>query len=384
MRRETKFSSPSGKLQRHLNRRDLAAQPAASAGCAGTDRTAALALGGAGIDHSLPGVALGTLPPDLPVAAGQHLRRRQRPVERGMPLGRHPGKPGLQIVEAGQYPLAGTVGAAAALGRPGRHHRLVGVAQRAAPPHFAIGIGGQLLGPQCAVFGRVPLGRDLRELGRQIVLAHQHRLPGADRTAAAARCPRRHRRLPCVALFTKPPDLPIAAGLHRVRGQGSILCRVPLGRQRREPCQKVILPGRKLPVGADGTAAAVDPGFYLGLPVVALLTAPPDLPVAARQHVRRRQRAVFFRIPLGRQRRIERLQVALPRPGPPARTVGAARLTAGAGIGRRLPDMALGTAPPDLLLAAIGDRLRRHGCVARLIPLLQQRFGPGLPAIRIQ
>src|SRR5699024_1727827 len=79
--------------------------------------------------------------------------------------------------------------------------------------------------------------------------------------------------------------------------------------------------------------------------------------------------------------------------GKPPSTVWAAGLTTGAGIGRRLPAVPPAAAPPNLPLAAVGDRLRCQRSVSLLLPLAQQllvtcfqaksckRFAHGIPPI---
>ena len=78
---------------------------------------------------------------------------------------------------------------------------------------------------------------------------------------------------------------------------------MPLGGQLRAQGCQVVFPFRQLTVGADRTAAAVYPCLYLRLPLMALLAAPPHLPVAAGEHLARGERSVSGRVPLGGQLR---------------------------------------------------------------------------------
>ena len=58
---------------------------------------------------------------------------------------------------------------------------------------------------------------------------------------------------------------------------------------------------------------------------------------------------------------------------PGADAHGAAASASRPGADRRAPAVALGAAPPDLGMAAMGDGLGRQGEVARRVPFVQQR-----------
>lgn len=79
----------------------LVSGPAGPAQGAAADRTAAFLLPRAGVDQSLPYMALGTLPPDSAVAADRHHFRRQAAAEDRVPLGRHGRRLGGKVIEAG-------------------------------------------------------------------------------------------------------------------------------------------------------------------------------------------------------------------------------------------------------------------------------------------
>ena len=86
--------------------------PAGPGQGAAADRTAAFLLPRAGVDQSLPYMALGTLPPDPAVAADRYHFRCQAPVEGRVPLGRHVWRLGGKVVEAGKDLPSRTVGTA--------------------------------------------------------------------------------------------------------------------------------------------------------------------------------------------------------------------------------------------------------------------------------
>ena len=106
-RRSVGITNPSGFPQGLL-----IPNPAGHAQRAAADRTAAFLLPRAGVDQSLPYMALGTLPPDPAVAADRYHFRCQAPVEGRVPLGRHVWRLGGKVVEAGKDLPPRTVGTA--------------------------------------------------------------------------------------------------------------------------------------------------------------------------------------------------------------------------------------------------------------------------------
>ena len=106
---------------------------------------------------------------------------------------------------------------------------------------------------------------------------------------------------PGVVFRAKPPDLPAAPGGDLGVEQGAVQGGMPLGRQPRKACRKVVLPRLYPPPRAVGAARTPDPGADHGFVVVASLTAPPDPLVAAVGDSLRGQGRVACRVPLGEQ-----------------------------------------------------------------------------------
>ena len=131
--------------------------PAGPVQGAAADRTAAFLLPRAGVDQSLPYMALGTLPPDPAVAADRYHFRCQAPVEGRVPLGRHVWRLGGKVVEAGKDLPPRTVGTAHPLLHPWENGGSPGVAQGASPPDLAHGPRRHLPGRQGGVFLGIPL-----------------------------------------------------------------------------------------------------------------------------------------------------------------------------------------------------------------------------------
>lgn len=151
-RRSVCITNPSGFPQRLL-----IPGPAGPVQGAAADRTAALLLPRAGVDQSLPYMALGTLPPDPAVAADRYHFRCQAPVEGRVPLGRHVWRLGGKVIEAGKDLPPRTVGTAHPLLHPWENGGSPGVAQDAPPPDLAQGAHSYLLGRQGGVFLGIPL-----------------------------------------------------------------------------------------------------------------------------------------------------------------------------------------------------------------------------------
>ncbi len=176
-----------------------------------------------------------------------------------------------------------------------------GVVFRAAPPDLAAAAGRDLGGGQGAVQGGVPLGRDGRVERRQVVEARQDFPARTVGAAAVASRAVGYRRAVAVAPVTEPPDPAVGAFCHLVRRQVPVFVRVPLGRQLRKACRKVILPRLDATPRAVGAARPPDPGTDHGLVAVAPLAAPPDPLVAAVGDGLRGQGRVARRVPLGEQ-----------------------------------------------------------------------------------
>ena len=222
-----------------------------------------------------------TLPPDFPVGAtGDHLGR-QTAVEGGVPLLCQQRLPAGQVVEARQHLFPRTIGAAAAIDRPGRHRRLIVVAFFASPPDLAVSAGRHLLRGQVPVFHRVPLGCQIGKPAGKVIFAGYHLSSGTDRAAAAAGGAGVDRRLPFVAALAPPPHLPAGPRGDAFRRERAIFGGVPLGRQKRVLMGQAVFLRLDLAVDTKRAAAARCPGPDLCLPPVALFTPPPGLLLAA-------------------------------------------------------------------------------------------------------
>ena len=263
-------------------------------------RAAALLLSGAGVDGGLPDVPLRTEPPHLLAAAGgDHLGVR-------LPL-----RVGCHWAATLGAALVKSLKPGSALRRRSRGTRCrawsgpppppIGVAFLTDPPHLPVAAGGYGVRRPGSVSIRVPLGRDAREQGLQVVLAGLDRPAGADRTARCVYRPGKDGRLPFVPAVTAPPDLPVGARRHRPGGQGGVFDGVPLPCQMGVGGRQIVVPRLNRSIGADRTAAAGRPGFDDGLPFMPLLADPPNSPVAAGRHLLRGQGSVLGGMPLFQQ-----------------------------------------------------------------------------------
>ena len=125
--------------------------------------------------------------------------------------------------------------------------------------------------------------------------------------------------------------------------------------------------------GADRAAACPlsGPGEDRGLPDVAVRASPPNLSIAAAAHVLRRQRPVAGGVPLPHQAGMRGGKIVEAGQHPAPRAVGTA-VSRRTGIDSGLVGMALGTAPPDQLVAAAVDRFG-SAAVFRHVPFSGQR-----------
>ena len=102
---------------------------------------------------------------------------------------------------------------------------------------------------------------------------------------------------------TAPPDELVAAGRHVLRRQGCVLFDVPLCREQRKLLHQAALFRRNLAPRAVGAACTLAAGVDHRLPRVTAWAGPPDLFVAAKSHIIRRQGCVLFAVPLCEQLR---------------------------------------------------------------------------------
>ena len=191
------------------------------------DGTAAALLASSGINGRLPDMAESTLPPDLSMAPHSHHFWRERAVERRVPFLCHRRVERCEVIEPRQRLAVRAVGAATAALRPVRYHSTVGVSLFAPPPDAPVGVWGDVLRRQTAVFLRVPLRRQLRKDRRKIVFTGNHFFPGANRTFCPVPYSGNGRSLPAVTFFTPPPYFPVGSRQYLLRGQRCVFFHVP-------------------------------------------------------------------------------------------------------------------------------------------------------------
>lgn len=85
---------------------------------------------------------------------------------------------------------------------------------------------------EAAVFGGVPLTRNVWIEASEVIVANLHLFIGADRTAGTVDA-RFHLRPPFVAVRTAPPDNAVRAGQHLIRGEVAVFFRMPFLRNER-------------------------------------------------------------------------------------------------------------------------------------------------------
>ena len=147
----------------------------------------------------------------------------------------------------------------------------------ALPPDLAVGPGRDHGRRQRAVEGGVPLGRDLRDPGRQVVKPGQDLRSRAVGAAAALTRPAGNPTLVLVTEGTDPPDLSVGIGGDLLGGEAAVLGGVPLGGNLREGGGQVVFAGLYLPAGTVGAlGSAQSPRGDGGLPAMSLFTQPPD------------------------------------------------------------------------------------------------------------
>ena len=215
-----------------------------------------------------------------------------------MPLARYVGIEGGEVVIPGEHFGVGAVWAAAVtLGAAG-DGGLILVAFVADPPDFFVTGGSDLLWGEAAVFGWMPFFGDGRILAGEVVDARNDLFAGADWAAAAVDtggdgC------APFVAFVADPPDFAPGAGDDIGWGEVAVFGWVPLASELGIVGGEVVDAAQECAIAADRTAGAGDAAFDLGAPLVAMGTLPPNEAMAAREHVRRGEVAVFGWVPFG-------------------------------------------------------------------------------------
>ena len=203
------------------------------------ERTIAAAAAAAG-HAGLPFMPLRTTPPDTAVAAGRYPGRCEGRIFLRVPLLRQLREKALEVVHAGQNGFTAAHRTVAPLSGPGGDGGLPLMSQLAAPPYFHTGTRSKIPGKACAVFLRVPLGRQKGMGGAQIVDILLHRAVAAHR-AARAPAAAFQLGLPFMAFGAAPPDFLLAAATHVPGTKRSVLLRMPLSQKLFPP-----LPGTPL------------------------------------------------------------------------------------------------------------------------------------------
>lgn len=191
---------------------------------------AAAALGAAG-DNCLVVVALFAAPPDLAIAGWGDVFRREGAVFCGVPLARNVRVLTGQIVVTWNNDFSCTNRAAAAIDTAG-NAGLPFMAPVALPPDFAAGAGDDIGWRESAIFGGMPLTRQIWVETGEIIVTGLHLLIGADRASSTIDAGF-HLRPPLVPLLTAPPDHAVRAGQHLIGGEAAIFCWVPLAGDQR-------------------------------------------------------------------------------------------------------------------------------------------------------
>ena len=284
-------------------------------GFSGTVGTAAAVLG-AGGHCRLPLVAQRVPPPHPPVAVRGDGVRRQAPVFLRMPLGGDGRELAFQVVFSGHHQFPRADGAARPAAGAGGNGRLPDMTFIALPPDFAPVSGQHVTGRQRAVFGRMPLLRQLRVGGGKVVHPLQQDPISTDGATAAAQRPGFDDGPPFMALFADPPRLEVAPHGDALRRHGKVFGGVPLRQQVRPLGRQIVFPRPRLLSGAVGTPAALGAGIDHRLPFVPLGAQPPDLLFAAVGYLPWRQRPVFDRVPLGQQGQLVPLRAVVVERGP--------------------------------------------------------------------
>lgn len=227
------------------------------------------------------------------------------------------------------------------------------------------------------------MGGNSRVEGGQVVEPCQHFFASANGAAAAVDAAG-DASLVVVAFLAAPPDFAPGAGNDVGWGELPVFGGVPFFCQSRIKTLQVIVTSLHLFVIADGAPCAVDTGFDLRLPLMAFITTPPHQPMAARQHLIRRERTVFFIQPFLRQIGIFRSQIIFSDDGQPSGTIWASRAGAVSGMNSCSLAVSICTTPPNMFFAAIADAVRCERQIASAVPFIKQIFSARTTAIICQ
>ena len=148
-------------------------------------------------------------------------------------------------------------------------------------------------------------------------------------------------RLEIMAFGTDPPDFAAAAGNDIFGCKGAIFGGVPFFGEDWQLGGKVVFAALHGSVGADGTACAVDAGFYLCAPLVAMCAAPPDDAMATGEHLVWCEVAVFLCVPFLSKEWIFCGEVVFSGDGKTSAAIWAACAAAGASVHGGLPSISV-------------------------------------------
>ena len=245
-------------------------------------------------------MALVTDPPHLAIARWCNMLRPQRAIFCWVPLPRDLRKLACKVIFTGNDFLSSAYRTAAS--RHTRSNRcLPFVTLRTAPPHLAFGARDNIFWCQHAVFSGMPLLRQLRIIGCEIIVTLQHLFIGTN-WAAYATDTRLDLSIPLMPLCAAPPHMSVAARQHIARCQIAILLRMPLCCQKRIACAKVRFAFDRIATAAVGTACTTASAcVYSRLLEMAIHTSPPHLSFASITGRFRGQREIAFRVPFSEQ-----------------------------------------------------------------------------------
>ena len=181
----------------------------------------------------------------------------------------------------------------------------------------------------------------------EVIEPRQHLAVRAVGAAAAALRPVRYYSAVGVSLFAPPPDAPGGVWGYGLRRQAAVFLRVPLRRQLRKDCRKIVFTGDHFFPGANRTFRPVPySGNSRCLPAMAFFSPPPYFPVCPRQYLLGGQRRIFFGVPFFQQLWSNGRQRIFLQQDRSSGAIGTAG-TAHAQFDRCLVIVALWTVPPD-------------------------------------
>lgn len=166
------------------------------------------------------------------------------------------------------------------------------------PPDFSMRAGQDVMRGEAAILCWVPLAGEIGGMGGEVVIAGEDVAVGADGTACTADTGF-DLSAPFVAVGAKPPHELVAAGKDVGRGEGPVLCRVPLAGELGISGGEVCFAGDGAAACAIGAACAAAAASVDGcLPVVAVGAGPPYAVLAAAGDGLWGEREIFLGVPL--------------------------------------------------------------------------------------